>query len=264
MAAEPENRPPPTVVSPTAPTGLAPSQLDEALDRTIRTRKYAWRMPHEVAPPAKETRGPIGEFFARIRAAIDRAWDWIQDWWERLTHRNPSPERESSGFGDALGTLLTFFVYILIAAVLALLAWWIWRLYKHRKEDLIPATATVIPPTVNLADESVGADRLPEDGWIRLGNELLEQGELRLAMRAFYFASLAHLASCNLIGLARFKSNRDYESELRRRSHSLPTVLPVFHDNLSLFERIWYGTHPVDRPTVLQFAQQVQRIKAVS
>ena len=80
-------------------------------------------------------------------------------------------------------------------------------------------------PPVDLADENTGADRLPEDGWIALALELIARGDFRLAMRAYYFASLAHLAARQLIGLGRYKSNRDYEMELRRRSHALPEVL---------------------------------------
>jgi hypothetical protein len=89
----------------------------------------------------------------------------------------------------------------------------------------------------------------------------LERGEFRLAMRAFYLASLAHLAARNLISLARFKSNRDYERELRRRAHTFPNLLATFGDNLFDFERIWYGLHEVNRDSVSQFAANVEKIK---
>ena len=82
-------------------------------------------------------------------------------------------------------------------------------------------------------------------------------------MRAFYLASLAHLAERNLISIARFKSNHDYERELRRRAHSFPDLLATFGDNLTLFERIWYGLHDVNGETVNHFAANVERIKGV-
>ena len=53
----------------------------------------------------------------------------------------------------------------------------------------------------------------------------------------FIFASLAHLAERNLISLAKFKSNRDYERELRRRGHSFPNVLTFFGENVLVFDR---------------------------
>jgi Domain of unknown function (DUF4129) len=96
---------------------------------------------------------------------------------------------------------------------------------------------------------------------MRLARELLERGEFRLALRAFYLASLAHLAAKNLIRIARFKSNREYERELRRRAHSFPDLLSIFGDNLSTLERIWYGTHAADRDLVDRFAANVEKIK---
>ena len=64
-----------------------------------------------------------------------------------------------------------------------------------------------------------------------------------------------------MISIARFKSNRDYERELRRRGHSFPDLLPVFGDNLESFERIWYGLHEVNRELVDRFAANVERMK---
>ena len=113
-----------------------------------------------------------------------------------------------------------------------------------------------------MTDEKLAADALPEDGWTRLGRELLARGELRLALRAFYLASLAHLASRQLISLAKFKSNRDYERELRRRGHSLPGLLTVFGENVLVFDRIWYGMHEINQELVAQFMAKVEQIRA--
>ena len=72
----------------------------------------------------------------------------------------------------------------------------------------------------DLNEESVTADQLPEDGWLQLARELMERGELRLALRASYLAGLAHLGHRELIHLARHKSNRDYDRELHRRARA--------------------------------------------
>ena len=116
-------------------------------------------------------------------------------------------------------------------------------------------------PAPDLADENVGADELPEDGWLKLARELLENGEFRLALRAFYLASLVRLAASNLITIARFKSNRDYEHELQRRAHALPEVLSTFAQNVSIFDRVWYGLHDVNHELVTLFAANVERLK---
>jgi hypothetical protein len=96
---------------------------------------------------------------------------------------------------------------------------------------------------------------------MRLASELLERGEPRLALRALYLGSLAHLASRNLVTLARFKSNRDYERELQRRSHAIPGLLPAFQENVSALEATWYGRHPVDQDLVARFRDNFQQMK---
>ena len=118
-----------------------------------------------------------------------------------------------------------------------------------------------MPSTPDLTDENVGADQLPEDGWMKLGREMLSRGELRLALRAFYLSSLASLADRNLVSLARFKSNRDYQRELERRAHALPGVVSMFGNNVGVFEQVWYGDHPADPLLVDEFLASVQRLK---
>jgi hypothetical protein len=90
---------------------------------------------------------------------------------------------------------------------------------------------------------------------------LVAEGNLRLAMRAFYLASLAQLAANNLIQLARFKSNRDYERELRRRAHALPGLVAAFGANLQVFDRTWYGMHEINEEIMNGFAANVERMR---
>jgi hypothetical protein len=155
-------------------------------------------------------------------------------------------------------------LYALLAAVvigLGILIYYVWR---NRKLERKPIATQAIQPAPDLADESLGADQLPEDGWTKLARELMERGELRLAVRAFYFASLARLAERNLISLAKFKSNREYEQELKRRGHSFPEMLTLFSENVGVFDRIWYGLHQINAELVNQFAANVERIKAAA
>jgi hypothetical protein len=98
--------------------------------------------------------------------------------------------------------------------------------------------------------------------WTRLGREFRQRGELRLALRAFYLASLSHLAAKGLVTVARFKSNRDYERELRRRGHAFPDLLPLFGENVGVFDRVWYGLHQVSIEVVERFVANIERIKA--
>ncbi|HTD68580.1 MAG TPA: DUF4129 domain-containing protein, partial [Candidatus Limnocylindria bacterium] len=179
------------------------------------------------------------------------------EWIEKLFRSKPATGGPS-GFSLSAEGL----VYILIAVVLAVigvLVWLLWRTRSRSTEAELEATpATPIP---DLESNDVAGDELPVDGWTKLALELLERGELRLAMRAFYFSSLAHLAARNLVNIAKFKSNRDYERELLRRSHALPDLTKTFSENVFVFDRVWYGMHEINAELIQQFRGNVERIK---
>lgn len=264
---------PPALADSPAPAGsaaavrqaLPPPDLDQAISQTIHQRKYVWRMPREqvVEPESKE--GVVAQFFdtvgTMIHDALHAAKEWLAKLWRKLfPHRPPEPvQTDTSGYSWILS--LQVLLYGLVAAALSALAIFLYRFWRNRRRRAAPVASEAIPTVPDVADENVRADQLPEDGWTKLARELLERGEFRLAMRAFYLASLSQLAARNLISIARFKSNRDYERELRRRAHAFPGLLDVFGDNLSVFERIWYGMHEASRDTVNQFAANLERLK---
>ena len=108
----------------------------------------------------------------------------------------------------------------------------------------------------------MSASELPEDDWLKLARELLGRGELRLALRALYLASLAHLARREMISVAKFKSNRDYEQELRRRARALPDLQAAFAENVGIFDRVWYGLHEVTQEALERFQINLETIKS--
>jgi hypothetical protein len=108
-----------------------------------------------------------------------------------------------------------------------------------------------------LEGENVMADELPEDEWLRLGRELLARGEFRLATRAFFLASLAMLADRELLILARYKSNRDYERELVRRGGAGSECVSAFTGNRRVFEAVWYGGHFIDAAGLAEFENRL-------
>jgi hypothetical protein len=247
---------------------ISPPQLDRAIDETIHQPKYTWRLPREkMAKDTSTTNGPVARFFERamtaIRDFVKGIFEWIGKVLDKMFRRSAS----SSGGGGKNGTSwigsLQGLLFVLLIILVSALVIFICRVWYRSYRPPAPVVGEAIAVVPDIADENVGADQLPEDGWIKLGRELLERGEFRLAMRAFYFASLTHLAARGLISIAKFKSNRDYERELRRRSHSLPEVLSLFGDNVAVFDRSWYGLHEVNPGLVDEFRARVERIKAV-
>jgi hypothetical protein len=123
----------------------------------------------------------------------------------------------------------------------------------------VETTAAAAP---DLTNEYVAANALPEDEWLVMARDLVNQGELRLALRAYYLANLAHLAQRQLLSIARFKSNRDYERELARRAHALPRLPGLFHENVLMFERVWYGLHETTAEMLAEYAARVEQLRS--
>jgi hypothetical protein len=246
-----------------ASSAVAPAELDRAIDEVIQQRKYTWRMPREKAPKEEAEEGMIARFlhqaWATLKEWLIRFLEWIGDLLERL-FRGRGSRHGGPGWITALQGLL----FVVIAAVVSLLAILVYRLVRNRRQKPEAVASEAFQPVPDVADENVGADQLPEDAWMKLGRELLERGELRLALRAFYLSGLAHLAGRNLVTLAKFKSNLDYQRELRRRGHSFPELLDVFGETVIVFDRVWYGLHAVDADLIGQFAGNVERIKTTA
>jgi hypothetical protein len=242
---------------------VSPGELDRVLGQTIQERAYTWRMPRETVVAADS--GNIFTRFLERLGTLVRDWassffHWLGKIWRHLFSRSHSESKSGSGY--AWIVTLQILLYGLVAVAVVGLVVLIWRVWQGPRQAAGVVESIPLPSVPDINDENVRADQLPEDGWTKLARELLERGEFRLAMRAYYLASLAHLAARNLVSIARSKSNRDYERELRRRAHALPGLLAIFGDNLTIFERIWYGMHAVNRDVVAQFATNLERLKA--
>jgi hypothetical protein len=254
-AAEPEPARAPAVKS---------EQLDTTIERTIQKREYSWRLPRDAGEVQDRN---SDSFMARlgrqIEAGMKAIGRWIEDLMKWLSSKLRSSRTGSGGFTFGLGSVMEVAMILLIALLLGVIGWLLIRLWLNR-DPSVKVVAEALPPTPDLTDENVSADELPDEGWIRLANELLSRGELRLALRAFYLASLAHLGERHLVTLARFKSNHEYEGELRRRAHALAAIPQLFSDNVSLFERVWYGTHDVTQEMLNQISGNLDQMKATA
>jgi hypothetical protein len=256
----------------TAPGKVAPapsvsaSQLDKAINDTIHQPKYTWRMPREKIEEPESEHGPFVRFLIRAAKYVGNlvrdALKWIVELLGKWLQRMFVDRGTTHSSGVNWMAMLQVLMFVLLAVVLCALAVLLFRVWTKSRRDLAIVNTIAVAPVPDLRDENAGADQLPEDGWIKLGRKLLSQGEFRLALRAFYFASLAHLAGRNLLTIAKFKSNRDYERELGRRGHSLPDLVSLFGENVMVFDRSWYGLHDVNEEIVGHFAANVERIKA--
>lgn len=252
-------------VSPAFAEQVSPGKLDESISKTIRKPEFQWRLPRE-----KPKRNPEDSFLGRyleklfqytvdmfrtIKGWYDRLMKWIRDWWPR-----PLGDVREPG---APGKINMRLMLILTGVILVLLGIILWQVRKRRKQqEPFQAVAMAALPDLNADD--VDADMLAEDGWQAMARQLLEKGELRLALRALYLAALALLADRDMLSIARFKSNRDYLNELKRRAHERAALQNAFSENIALFEQSWYGRHEVTLDIFNLFSDNTERIRTLA
>jgi hypothetical protein len=242
---------------------IRPEELNRAITEVMEKREFLWRLPRETNQASEEP-GLLDAFF---NAMLDTVKHWLEPvgrWIKKLVEwliENFLSRTKTETSQDSL-TALHACLYVLLAALAAVLAWLAWRLWRKRNpREILPVQAApiVLP---DLHNDDIAADQLPEDGWLKLAQELLQKGNLRLALRAFYLASLAHLGRRELLVIAKFKSNREYGAELTRRAREKPELLAAFAANVAIFERIWYGRHEALPEAVQDFRSNLARIQA--
>jgi hypothetical protein len=242
-------------------------ELNRSLDDVLERREYAWRAPRERKALSKEQESWLSQMTKNLDHWLKRLlWKFshwlgplIEKFFRWLFGDGTSSESGSHDWMSMLGSVRFLFIMLLAAAAI-LLAILVVR--ARRRIPTSEARAEPLTPQPDLSQENVTADQLPEDGWLNLASELIQRGELRLALRASYLASLAHLGQRELIRLAKYKSNRDYDRELQRRARSQNELLAAFEGNLQAFERAWYGEHPVTPETLTDFTKKLQTIRA--
>jgi hypothetical protein len=252
----------PVYGKPTAP--VSAPELDRAISETLQRPEFNWKLPRQTEKKAPEQKSwllnAVERFFKATKRTVKRILDTLDEWLRKVfPRRQVEPRTQSSGAWQGTSRFLFTALLVLLAVALAFGARLFWQMYARRK----PAAAKPgRPAVVNIEDENLTADLLPEDEWLALAREHLARGEVRLALRAFFLAGLAHLAAREVLLLARHKSNRDYQAELQRKARDREQVLQAFRENISAVERVWYGRHAIDDEGLRRFETNLEHIRA--
>jgi len=249
-----------------APLGRAAvssKDLESSVQRAMQSHEYDWRLPPEPGASAQKSWivevtdrmiNSLRAVFNRIGDAIGRFFRWLL---KKLQGVMPEPQE------GALPTRgMHWSLYALLSVVALALAGLIWRYRKLRRHRPRAAAGDSLA-AVRLDAEDLSADRLPEESWLELADRCLRDGELRLALRAFYLANLAWLGRREFITIHAGKTNREYEVEMRRRTRSTPEARGLFAQNVDSFERSWYGLHDVPPGEVEEFRRRIEQMKRV-
>ena len=255
--------------NPAASISISPDELNRSIEEIINRREFTWRMPRErLKEKDEDYSGPfamvikwigdlLGKGFKTVKGLIKKIIDWLI---KLLPDEEPGADPSNKDW--IYSTRL--FLIIFLALLGLILGYLFFRIWQKRHSFVVKADIEPVVPTPDIEDDGVKADELPANRWIKLAREFAAKGSLRLAMRALYLATLSHLAEQEMITIEIFKSNFDYETELKRRAYEKKEILAAFSQIVSFFDRVWYGMHKITMPDLNSFAATQERIMALA
>jgi hypothetical protein len=241
-------------------TAVDGKALDQSVEKVLQRREFTWRMPRQDTSAAERP-----AWAKWIDGVIGSAKDFLEWFMEGLRKFFENDSQNSTGKAapaSPYGLVLQYSLWllgILFAIGAALL------LYRqHRARRTVVATPAAAPGNgaIDLLDESVTADKLPEESWMALAREWIDKGDLRLALRAMHLAGLSYLNGRNLITVRRWKSGLEYSAEVVRRARTAPELGPAFRRNMRVFEAGWFGRHPVTTETLQELSRGLDEMRA--
>lgn len=253
--------------------GYNPESLDSAIQETMMAKKYQWKfsrkllegeVDEETGWMDKQIEMLTESFETKMRQfqewMKERANSFIEDWLKRMDGREaPARRTLDNDFARGLHSTLSVFLVVLVTLLVGWLVYLVARHYRNSPRLEAEETGD-LAKEIDLESEEIVADQLPEDEWIKLAREQIAKGEARLAIRALFLATLAHLGERGLLKIERYKSNLDYRRELALRARREEALRAAFSENSGVFERAWYGLHPIANESVDHFLENYQTI----
>ena len=245
-------------------------QLDRSIREVLQNPRFAWRMPREgnTADTAQAenrwltaTVKWLAEKVENMLAAVGRWIESIREWFQKAM-----PEKTDKVGHSPMLNLLIRAVFLVLLVSLA--AFGMARLRQFFRGRTIKPQGkkarTLEKIKIDLNDESLAASDLPHDRWLTLAEDFFEKKDFRQALRALYLAVLACLGDRQKIVIARHKSNHEYLWELAAHAHAEPELFALFEKAMTVFERIWYGMHPVAPASYNRFRKTQERIRTLA
>ena len=235
-----------------------PAELDSNIRHTLQNPQYTWQNPDAAVDDAPAWTNGVLRAAKWLRHNIGIAMDWIGTKLREMLRS----QRVTVGTGKAPPQSRLRWAIYGVLALIALLALLILR--KAFAAARISRRAAPAAPSgaLDLKGDLV-ASQFPEDEWLRMARAALERGDLRAALRAVYLANLAGLASAGFVAISRFKSNRDYEREVRLRSRS-DEITSLLTRNRVVFESAWYGDQDKTRVDFEDMQRNLLRMRELT
>jgi hypothetical protein len=251
------------LICPSLRAAEAPKRdINHAIDQVLREQPYQWRQP---LPEAREQNAFVrwtDSLFQSMKSwfeALGRAWQRLLYWLRHMGGSAPVNKSTTAPPAVSLRAISWIAIVVLAGSLVALLLRSKWT--RSSRKDL--SSVPVGPAPIDLEDPSVLASQLPENEWIAMARDFMARGDFRMALRAYFLASLAFLASREMVAIGRSKTNLDYLREVRRRARSVSGLEPLFAGGIRTFEGAWYGLHDVADTDVREFAANFERMRGL-
>lgn len=108
------------------------------------------------------------------------------------------------------------------------------------------------------ADED-GRQVVTSESAFRQAQETSRVGDYRSAVRWLYLSALLALDERGVLHYDRTRTNREY----LRTVGSSPELAHSLGDIVDVFDRVWYGFQPIDRPTFEQYVKRVAELRRI-
>lgn len=217
--------------SPTVP-GRAKDEEKQKLSEILKREEYQ-------KPEEKE------------KSLFEKWYDAIVKWLEGLLPRPKVPTVSSNPTG--LGLLSVVLQILLYAVVIGIAAFIIYKfapffITKFRKREKREKKERVI------LGEKIAANEDSSTIFDEAEN-LARQGNLRDAIRKGYIALLCELSDKKIIGLAHYKTNRDYLHDVRKKRE----IYDGMNNLTASFEKHWYGFESADEADWSEFKEKYRQ-----
>lgn len=246
-------------------SGTEAASIDSALREELAEARYMWRMPREARPPSELPwlLQAITDFAKDFREFLKSTITWVRDTWDELKawFRGDDPVPAPHGFFAGVSPSLRLLAVVVGALLVMAIGYLVWLSLQQRNQTILEAVAPLEAKAPDIEDEATTAADMPEDEWLAMAQNLAAAGDFRLAARALFFSILATLARYEVIRIARFKSNRDYQNELGRRASSIGEA-PKYFSRIALkYESVWYGEHEATLSTLNEMHADQEQLR---
>ncbi|MCD9189092.1 MAG: DUF4129 domain-containing protein [Pyrinomonadaceae bacterium] len=175
----------------------------------------------------------------------------IRKWLEKIFPRPelPTSERNPSSVGS-LSLVLQILLYVVVIGIAGFIIYKFSPFFigKFKKREKREKKERVI------LGEKIAATEDSSTIFDEAEN-LARQGNLRDAIRKGYIALLCELSDRKMIGLAHYKTNRDYLRDVRKKEE----IYENMNGLTASFEKHWYGFESPDEEDWSEFRQKYQK-----